>query len=234
MRRTLLQHPRDHSGLAEGVRDVYRRGHAQMAVIRQLDHLVYLPPDYDASRPWPLVLFLHGYGERGHDIDRIRFNGLPALIDKGSDFPFVMVAPQLPESTFLNQWESDVLNQLLVQIQDRYTIDDRRIYLTGLSMGGYGTWDMAITYPTRFAAIAPICGGGDPSLVHRIKHLPVWAFHGARDPVVPVERSNEMIQALRDAGSTQAQLTIFPELEHNSWDAAYTASLFQWLLSHSK
>ena len=109
-----------------------------------------------------------------------------------------------------------------------------RIYVTGLSMGGYGTWDLATRYPNRFAAIAPICGGGEPARACTVKHLPVWAFHGAKDEVVPLEQSQAMIDALA-ACDGNARLTVYPDADHDAWTQTYdNPELYDWFLSHRR
>lgn len=203
----------------------------------ELPYMLTLPRGYDASAdPWPLILFLHGAGERGTDVNRLRVYGMPKIAASEPDFPFITVSPVCPE----NRWWMDyldVLRDLLADIQARYTVDASRIYLTGLSMGGFGAWHMAVEYPDLFAAVAPICGGGVwaygmPERVRDIKHVPVWAFHGAKDAVVPVESSQVMVDALEAAGG-DVRFTIYPEAEHDSWTAAYdNPDLYTWFLSH--
>ena len=136
----------------------------------------------------------------------------------------------------LRRWpeEIDTLTTLLDEIQSSYAIDADRVYLTGLSMGGFGTWSLACRYPDRFAAIAPICGGGQWYLANRLRHVPVWAFHGAKDPVVPPDLSKSMVDAVKRAGGS-AKLTIYPEAGHDSWTAAYdNPDLYKWLLGHRR
>ena len=165
----------------------------------EADYLLYLPEDYAASqKKWPLILFLHGAGERGDNLSKVEVHGPPKLVNEGKTFPFVIVSPQCPE----NEWwssgkEIDTLSALLDHIVANYRIDKDRIYITGLSMGGFGTWRLACEYPDRFAAIAPICGKGEPFAARAIPHLPVWVFHGAKDSVVPIQASQEMVDALK-------------------------------------
>jgi predicted peptidase len=178
-----------------------------------------------------LLLFLHGAGERGADLKGVRRHGPPKLIEQGQEFPFIVVSPQCPDGEW---WRAEVLAALLDEIERRYRVDSRRIYATGLSMGGFGTWALAITYPDRFAAIAPICGGGHPWAVARIKNVPVWAFHGTADKVVPCRRSQEMVDALRRAGGT-VRFTRYPGVDHDSWTATYAnPKLYEWFLQHQR
>jgi len=200
------------------------------------DYLLYLPQQYQTSKKqWPLILFLHGAGERGEDVSKVADVGPPRLIRMGkNDFPFVIVSPQCPENDWwTNDLQIDTLNALLDDVVSRYRIDEDRIYVTGLSMGGFGTWRLAAAYPHRFAAIAPICGGGNPEDAASIAHLPAWVFHGAKDPVVPIAKAEEMVEALKKAGG-DVKFTIYPEAEHDSWTETYdNPDLYKWFLSHS-
>jgi predicted peptidase len=145
-----------------------------------LNYLVYLPPDYDATQTYPLILFLHGAGERGDDVNRITVTGLPQRLDEGRDIRFIVVSPQCPEDDWWSVYRF-LLNALLDHVMATYPIDQKRVYLTGLSMGGYGTWEMAFKYPQRFAAIAPICGGllwamPPEKVAPVLKDMPAWVF----------------------------------------------------------
>jgi len=197
------------------------------------DYLLHLPKDYGKKNTsWPLLLFLHGAGERGSDLNRVKKHGPPKLIERGKDLPFIVVSPQCPAGQW---WPEllDTLSALLDEVESSYTVDRERVYLTGLSMGGFGTWSLACQQPDRFAAIAPICGGGPWYLANRLKETPVWAFHGAKDTVVPMRLSEEMIHAIQRHGG-DAKLTVYPEANHDSWTLTYdNPELYTWLLSHS-
>jgi len=196
-----------------------------------MGYLLYLPKDYDTKESWPLVLFLHGSGERGDDLELVKKHGPPKLIGEGKGFPFIVVSPQCPKS---QSWEPLELTALLDEVTRTQKVDQDRIYVTGLSMGGFATWELAALTPNRFAAIAPICGGGEPYWTRRFKHLPTWAFHGARDTGVPVERTQEMVDALTKNGGTP-KLTIYPEAEHDSWTETYNnAEFYEWLLAQKR
>lgn len=208
----------------------------------ELKYLVYLPTDYDArsSRRWPLMLFLHGAGERGTNVQRVAIHGPLSLVKRGTNFPFIIIAPLCPSD---ERWQNDSLSLLLDRVAKKFAVDESRVYLTGLSMGGYGTWSLGVTQPERFAAIAPICGGGskiDVLLSSRVKvqalkSLPVWAFHGAKDPVVPLDESERMVDALKKAGVKEVKLTVYPNADHNSWTETYNdPALYEWLLGHSR
>ena len=196
------------------------------------NYLLYLPPDYDkSSKKWPLILFLHGAGERGNNVEVVKKHGLPKLIAQGKSFDFIIASPQCPNDMWWPE-KTDLLITLLDEIEAKYRIDTDRVYLTGLSMGGFGTWTLATEYPNRFAAIAPICGGSERYLAYRLKKVPVWAFHGAKDNVVPLSRSQEMIDAINKAGGN-AKLTIYPEAQHDSSTETYNnPELYTWFLSH--
>jgi predicted peptidase len=196
-------------------------------------YLLYLPKDYDkrSKERWPLILFLHGSGERGDDLDKVKTHGPPKLIAQGQEMPFIVVSPQCPER---GRWEPEVLSALLDSVTKKYKVDKDRIYLTGLSMGGFGTWALATAEPDRFAAIAPICGGGNPQLASRLKDVPTWVFHGGKDPTVPIKESEDMVAALKAAGG-DVKFTVYPEAGHDSWTQAYNdPELYKWFLSHRR
>ncbi len=206
------------------------------------DYLLFLPQGYDRnkSKRWPLILFLHGAGERGTNLARVKVHGPPKIVQAQPDFPFVVVSPQCPTG---QRWESDVLLALLDDVLKKHRVDRNRVYLTGLSMGGFGTWNLGLSHPERFAAIAPICGGGDPLVLlladprksRALKSLPVWAFHGARDTVVKVGESERMVDAMRQMGASEVKLTVYPDAEHDSWTETYNnPALYDWFLSHKR
>ena len=205
-----------------------------------LNYLLFLPKRYgaDSEKKWPLILFLHGAGERGDDLERIKRHGIPKIVEQQEDFEFIAVSPQCPaDSTWVA--EIGALNALLDEIVATHTVDTTRIYLTGLSMGGYGTWHLATAYPERFAAIAPICGGGLPEMgfperVCALKDTPVWNFHGAKDPVVPIEESEVLVNTLQECGG-DVRFTIYPDAQHDAWTQTYVnPELYEWFLRHLK
>ena len=205
----------------------------QIGEVAPLQYLTYLPENYDSvsTQRWPVVLFLHGSGERGSDLTKVKINGLPYLIEAGKHFPFITIAPQCPSNEW---WNVMALCDLLDEVVAKYHVDSDRVYLTGLSMGGYGTWSLATRFPERFAAIVPICGGGDPEAAADIKNIPVWVFHGAKDRVVPPQRSQEMVDALQKLGAP-VHFTLYPDANHNSWTPAYaTEELYTWLLQQHR
>ncbi len=203
------------------------------------DYLLFLPSGYgaDAAKRWPLILFLHGAGERGNNLSIVAKHGPPKIDTSEKNFPFIVVSPQCPDGQI---WSNDLLLALLDEIETKYAVDTKRVYLTGLSMGGFGTWSLGLAHPEKFAAIAPICGGGEiitPLLADKTKlaSLAVWAFHGAKDPVVPVEESEHMVNCLKQHGAKEVKLTVYPEAQHDSWTETYAnPELFEWFLKHSR
>jgi predicted peptidase len=197
-----------------------------------LDYLLYLPEDYAAGEQWPLLLFLHGAGERGTDLELVTVHGPPKLIAKqGKKFPCIVVSPQCPLERW---WEPLELVALIDELCGKYKVDRDRIYCTGLSMGGFGTWALAARIPDRLAAIAPICGGGEAYWAKMYKDLPIWAFHGAKDEGVPPARSEQMVEAVKKAGGN-ARLTVYPEAEHDSWTQTYeNPEFYEWLFAQKR
>jgi len=208
----------------------------------ELDYLLFTPKDYneDKSKKWPLMVFLHGAGERGTNLTKVAVHGPPKIVIKRDDFPFVLVSPQCPEG---GRWEREAVIALVDEAIEKYRVDPDRVYLTGLSMGGFGTWSTATAYPERFAAVAPICGGGNVVDVllpkkgaeSALKTLPIWAFHGAKDPTVKLEESQRMVDAFKRAGNNDVKLTIYPEAQHDSWTETYNnEELYTWFLEHTR
>ena len=193
-------------------------------------YLIYFPEDYNRiDKTWPLVMFLHGAGERGTDIELVKKNGPPKLVSEEKKFPFILLSPQCPEKSW---WNNRVLFALLNEVISKYKIDENRIYLTGLSMGGYATWSLAIEYPEKFAAIVPICGGGEPNDVCALKNVPVWVFHGEKDNVVPIKEDINMVEALKQCGGN-VKFTRYPETGHDAWTETYNnPELYNWLLEN--
>jgi predicted peptidase len=178
-------------------------------------------------------MFLHGAGERGDDLDLVKIHGIPKLIEAGQEFPFIAVSPQCPKDSWWTR-ELEPLKLLLDTLIKTYKVDKKRVYLTGLSMGGFGTFHLAGLYPKYFAAMAPICGGGHGSFAENLKNIPAWVFHGDADTVVPIQESQRMVNAIRKAGG-QVKLTTYKGVGHDSWTQTYNnPKLYEWLLSHQK
>ena len=208
----------------------------------RVQYLLFTPKGYDAKgeKRWPLILFLHGAGERGTNVQKVAVHGPPKVVKSRPDFPFLVVSPQCPND---ETWSNEAVLALLDEVVAKHAVDTNRVYLTGLSMGGYGSWSLALNYPERFAAVAPICGGGNPLDVllaarkrtDAVKALPFWVFHGAKDPVVNLEESQRMVNALKKAGVKDVELTVYPEAGHDSWTETYNnEKLYEWFLKHKR
>lgn len=207
-----------------------------------IQYLIYFPEKYEAQKDakWPLLVFLHGAGERGNNIERVKVHGPPKLIEKGKHFPFIVVSPQCPRGQV---WNVATLNAMLDDLIKQHRIDTSRLYLTGLSMGGYGSWSWGIQQCDRFAAIAPICGGGNFIKAYNasgakgksLRTLGVWAFHGGKDTVVTPDESERMIAALKKFGHPSPKLTLYPNARHDSWTRTYdNPELYEWFLKHQR
>lgn len=198
---------------------------------------LFLPPGAaeagrNSKARWPLLLFLHGSGERGSDVARVKVHGPPKIADRDPHFPFILVSPLLPADA---DWDIAKLSRLLAHATRTLPVDPQRVYLTGLSRGGHTAWRWAAAEPRRFAAMAAIAGRGDPATACALMDLPVWALHGDRDDVVTPEGSFGMARAIRACGGRRSRLTIYPDLGHNAWDPAYDdPQLYLWLLSQRR
>lgn len=201
-----------------------------------VDYLLYLPEDYDAEKPGPLVLFLHGRGESFGPLSLVAKWGPPRFAARGDSLPYILVSPQCPgDDSWSKPTQQKRLAELLEKIVDSYAVDTGRIYLTGLSMGGYGSWQLAANHPETFAAVVPICGGGDPENAAKLKDLPIWVFHGDQDRAVPFQRSVDMVEAIQAAGGNKIRFTTLEHIGHNSWSSAYaTPELYQWMFKQQR
>ncbi len=198
-------------------------------------YLLSLPEGYaaDTEKKWPLIVFLHGSGERGDNLELLKKHGPPKLIEAGQKFPAVIVSPQVAPH---NIWNPHGVKALTDEIMRKYRIDADRVYLTGISMGGFGTWDTAMEYPETWAAIMPICGGAGVRfvMVERIKSLPTWIFHGAKDPVVDPVYSKSMNNVLTKLGAP-VKFTLYPEAQHDSWTVTYdNPEVWKWLFEQKR
>lgn len=193
-----------------------------------LPYLRYVPE----GKNYPLLLFLHGSGERGSDLEHVGDHGLRDILTRLPE-PTLVLAPQCPETM---RWTDHLagLETILDATLGNYPVDTTRVYLTGLSLGGQGAWSLAARAPERFAALVPICGRSKPEEAERLGALPIWAFHGDSDDTVPLGESTRMVEALHKAGNS-AKLTVFPQTAHNSWTPAYTtAELYSWLFAQRR
>jgi len=207
-----------------------------LAMQVSLKYHIYFPNNYhDSDTKFPLVLFLHGAGERGDDLRLVEKHGIPKMINNGINFPFITVAPQCPKFQY---WSEPVnvktLLLLVEEIIKKNKVDIERIYATGLSMGGYGTLAIAKERPDLFSAIIPVCGGLDTTDIERLKDIPIWLFHGAEDKVVPVENS-ELIYDLLKPINPEIKITIYKGINHNSWEMTYNnQNIYEWMLKYKK
>ena len=194
--------------------------------------LIKEPKDFDCNKKYPILLFLHGAGTRGNDIGKLYTNPFFQLIEAHTDLPFVIIAPLCQENTWFDVFEK--LQLLVKDVLKLSYADNDRIYLMGASMGGYATWQLAMSMPECFAAIVPVCGGGMYWNAGRLANVPVWAFHGGKDTTVLTEESVKMVEAInRSKGN--AKLTIYPENGHDSWSDTYrNPEVFAWLLKQKR
>lgn len=201
----------------------------------QLPYQVYLPPDYgiDPRRSWPLILSLHGAAARGENPAEILKEGLPSAIEDGMDYPFVVVSPLCPEQTW---WSDHILaiDVLLKEVGDRYTVDRNRIFVTGVSMGGYGVWHLGAAYPDRFAGLVPVSGGaawfyGFPERARTISQVPIWVFHGEADPIVPLREATILVDEMKESGGN-IKFSVVPNGGHDIWKQVYRQpDLIEWM-----
>lgn len=199
-------------------------------------YLAYLPTHYSEQpkQTWPLLLYLHSADARGQNLQKVIQEGLPAILRAGTKLPFIVIAPLCSSDEWWDsRWSVENLNVLLDELFEKYSVDTSRVYLTGWSMGGAGAWRLSSDYPKRFAAVAPVCGKAQLKYVEHLRNTPVWAFHGARDMIVPVSESQKMIDALKNIGG-EARLTIYPDTDHETWQQTYSdPQFYEWLLEHS-
>jgi predicted peptidase len=206
-------------------------------------YVVYVPQKYDPAKPAPIMLFLHGAGESKGGTKMPVEQGIANghIQKRAKDFPAIVVIPQAEEVkvAYADRWlpknpDGKRAIAMLETTMKEYKVDEKRVYLTGLSMGGYGAWAMAAEYPDRWAAIVPICGGADPAIAEKIKNIPCWAFHGESDAVVKPELSRKLIDALKAAGG-KPRYTEMAWVGHNSWDPAYSVDeLYTWMFAQKK
>lgn len=230
--------------------------HVFESQLGSIEYLLYLPEGYaeDTDVEWPLIFYHHGSGVNGAPLSSLKFEGMPARIEDAPDLPFIVLSPALPfalgnEIVMLNfelvagntvdmgsiRPTLDALMALLGEVTHRYRVDVTRMYATGLSQGGYVTWFLGAMYPGRFAALAPLAGGGDPTSACLLKNTPVWVFHGAKDTTIPLTEAEEMITAIELCGGNQVRHTFYPEWGHSTLisETAYAGNeLYDWFLGH--
>lgn len=197
-----------------------------------MPYLLYQPENYSATGDRvPMILFLHGRGESNGPLGIVAKWGPPRRLAAGEQMKYLVVSPQCPrESSWSSDDQQQRLLELLAHITKNHNVDEDRVYLTGLSMGGFGTWRLAADHPGMFAAAVPVCGRGDPQNAPKLTNLPIWAWHGSLDRAVPFERSVEMVEAIKAAGGLKVRFTSLEHIGHSSWQAAYQSSdLYDWL-----
>lgn len=237
--------------LADDLADKFEKRRFKSADGGTLLYRLLKPGRIEAGKKYPLVLFLHGAGERGDDNTKPLIHGVKtfATAEFLEKYPCYVVVPQCPENTkwadidwtvekvIFPERESEtamLVMQCLDGLENEFPIDANREYVTGLSMGGFGTWDAIVRHPQRFAAAVPVCSGVNLSKAPAIAHIPVWTFHGAKDQVVKVERSREIVAALKAAGG-QPKYTEYPDVGHDSWNGAYKdRDMYEWLFAQRR
>jgi predicted peptidase len=219
-----------------------RKGVGRVTVVTsaRLPYLAITPAGFRTQSRWPLILFLHGSEQRGNDLNLLKLNGAPKYALNSPGFPFVVVAPQLPLGKI---WDGDAVSGLVKQLIARFRIDATRVYLTGLSTGGYGVWSAAMKHPDRFAAVVPVSGGGNTVIpkhaegaqLSALRSLGVWAFHGGSDSLVDPGESQRMVAELQRIGAADVRVTVFPGAPHDIWSRVYDdPALYTWLLQHQR
>jgi predicted peptidase len=203
----------------------------QITVTVRYEYLLSLPADYQKQEKWPLVLFLHGSGECGSDIQKVKANGPPKFADE-KPYPFILVSPQAPE----DRWDIPSLNALVDGLLKELKVDPDRVYVTGLSLGGGATWHLIASAPEKFAAAAPVCGWNPKAkTAEKIKNIPLWVFHGDKDKAVPLSHSQRMVDALKPLNAAEVKFTVYPGVGHDCWNQAYAEpELWNWLLAQKR
>lgn len=197
---------------------------------------LFAPANFAEKEKLPLLVFLHGAGERGSDLEKVKIHGPPKLVDGKPDFPFVLISPQCPSVAGRRGWNPKQVVSLIEQAiaDSKLKIDADQVHLTGLSMGGYGTWAVSALIPDKLATATPICGGGDAKNAAKLKSLPIWVVHGDKDTAVPLKQSETMVEALRAEGANPI-FTIYAGVGHDSWTQTYSSQLlYDWMLSHKR
>jgi predicted peptidase len=205
----------------------------RVSSVKKIQYLLFVPAGVHGrgGPKLPLLIFLHGSGEAGTDLNKLKVQGPPKIVESRPDFPFIVASPQTPDDDL---FDPGALDALLDELIERLPVDPDRVYLTGLSLGGEWTYGWASLRPERFAAIAPVSGEWTTAVDCRLKHVPVWAFHGAKDDVVPITADEAMISAINACGG-DAHMTVYPDSGHDAWTQAYaTEELYTWLLAHRR
>lgn len=219
----------------------------------KMPYRVFLPPNYDPQKEYPMLISIHGAGSRGKDNIKQLRSWVAGWMDEKvqKEHPCIILMPQCPiKQQWVNvSWKNGsytlkdtpiskpmkLAKEIVDKIIDGHAVDKDRIYVMGCSMGGYGTWNFVMRYPELIAAAVPICGAGDPSMAKEIKHLPIWVFHGDKDPTVPLSGSTDMIEALTSFKKNKTRMTIYKGVGHNSYTLAWKdPELIEWVFSQQK
>lgn len=201
---------------------------------KDMKYVVYVPLSYDPAKPMPSIIFLNGAGECGTDGWREVYHFGSAIMLAAEKWPFIIMFPQKQDVKTAWEDEESMVMWVLSKTKAEFNIDEKRLYLTGLSQGGHGTWTIAAKHPDMFAAIAPICGWADEDTAKKVAKLPIWTFHGDQDQAVKLEASQNMQKWIEAAGG-ECKLTVYPGVGHNSWDNAYrNEELGAWFLEHHR
>lgn len=204
--------------------------HHKQYTLDNLGYMISYPDNFDETKTYPVIFFMHGAGNRGNDINKLFDNAYFQILPTHKDFPFITVAPHCSADTWFELWQP--LKNLVHHITTLPFVDVSRIYLMGVSMGGYGAWQLGMSLPQYFAAMVPICGGGMYWNADQLVNVPVWAFHGGKDDIVFPEESIKMVNAVNKYGGN-AKLTIYEDSLHSVWFKVYPdQAVYDWLLSH--
>jgi len=196
-------------------------------------YLAYLPDGYNKTnaKAWPLIIYLHGSSCKGNNLERLKKYGPPFYLERGMNVDAIVISPQCPSN---KNWTAGAwFESFYKELKDKYNIDPSRVYLTGMSLGGFGTWDIASRYPEYFAAIMPLCGGGQTRMVETLKDIPTWVFHGEVDKKVNLNRSVQMVDALQELGS-RPKFSVLKGQGHGIQKVYSDQTIYKWLLSQHK
>jgi predicted peptidase len=197
------------------------------------DYLLFLPKDYaKQTATYPLVIYLHGGSQKGNDLNKLKLYGLPHLVDQGTDYPFIIASPQCPDNKY---WSTENwFENLYRDLRAKYRVDTNRVYVTGISMGGFGAWQVAMDYPNTFAAVIPLCGGcNDSTQICRISHVPVWTFHGTADDQIPISETERLINRLEKCNG-KAKFTRLNGEGHSIQYLYENKAIFDWMLQQKR
>ncbi len=210
--------------------------YSQIKTKANYSYLLYLPRDCSKqTNKYPLVIYLHGASQRGNDLNKLKGYGLPYLIEKGQNFDFIIASPQCPDDKYwtLEDW----FDSLYLDLITKYKIDSTRVYVTGISMGGYGVYGVGMDYPDKFAALIPLCGGcfdSDTSRICNLKNTPIWAFHGTADTIIPISETERIVNALKKCNGNIKYTRLENEGHHLQFLYEKNPEIYEWMLKQKK